>query len=106
MSYINTVWKLECEGWQYLYTQDRCNNVIPEVPGIYCMVLPELEGTCRIMYIGKSSNFKSRLKYPHSIETKWDQCFLCYIMRTLDYDSLEIEFIKRYRPELNKQHNG
>jgi len=103
---FNKIWKLECEGWEYLYVSDRCNNKVPAVSGVYLFILQDIYGYCRIMYVGKSTNFSSRLKFPHTMETKWDQNFMCFIQKTTNQDALEIEFIKRYRPELNRQHNG
>lgn len=110
MSFINQTWKLECEGWHYLYVSDRVNGRIPTCSGIYCFIVHNIfEQTCSVQYVGKSANFASRLKYPHPIEKHIEDSqgwVGVYIQKTTNQDELEIDFIRRYRPLLNIQHNG
>lgn len=59
----------------------------------------------QVVYVGMTKNMNSRLKWPHPAETKMD-CYLdCYAIKTDNPGPLEVEFIKRYRPFLNVQHN-
>jgi excinuclease UvrABC nuclease subunit len=108
MKWPDEQWKLACDGWEYLYMQDRCNDTVPEIPGIYCFVDSDpVTNKCEVVYVGKSTNFASRLKYPHTIESRTRNCFLlCFIQPSEEIDLLEIDFIKRYRPKFNKHHNG
>lgn len=97
------------EGWEYLYTADRCNGRIPHESGVYAFVAScVITRLSEIVYIGKSNDFSIRLKPWHKIERIFEDktChLLCYIKFTNDHHSLEIDLIKRYAPKYNVQHN-
>ena len=102
--------QIELDGFEYLYMQDRCSKSLPTLSAVYCLVdwlidCPYRE-QIKVLYVGKTTNISSRLKYPHPIEVRTNETLWAYVLITDDIDRLEVEFIRRYRPLLNKQYNG
>lgn len=106
--YPTRIEHLETDGFSYLHMQDRCSVGLPNTGAVYVFVSHDLfrHDSIRVVYVGKTGNISSRLKYPHPIENESDVFLSCYVMRTNQFNDLEIDFIKRYRPELNIHHNG
>lgn len=100
--------QIEIEGFEYLYMQDRCQNSLPTCSAVYLLVNHNAidYDSIEVIYVGKTNNICSRLKYPHPIERKYGTYLSVYVLRTDEHDSLESAFIKRYNPKFNIQHNG
>ena len=108
MTFPSTIHHLEADGFSYLYMQDRCSKSVPKIKGIYCLVAHDIFDYRKItvVYVGKTINACSRLKYPHPAEHEYGSYLSAYILESNEIDQLEVDFIKRYRPLLNIQHNG
>lgn len=101
--------QIEIEGFEYLYTQDRCNqNSLPTHSAVYLLVNHNANhyDNIEVVYVGKTNNIASRLKYPHPIEKKFGTYLSAYVLQTNEHDELESLFIKRYNPKFNIHHNG
>lgn len=104
--YPNRVEHIEIDGFEYLSICDRHRGKLPKKSAVYCLIMVDYTGEFYMYYVGKTTDISQRLKYPHSVEAKIYEVLDAYVLFTQDIDRLEIEFIKRYRPILNKQHNG
>lgn len=87
--------------------QDRC-NLLPDFSAVYILVSHDFFDYQKIevMYVGMTTSVRSRLKYPHPIEKRYGSHLSCYVMKTQEHSTLEVDFIKRYKPVFNKAHNG
>ena len=101
---------LKNNGWDDLYDADRVNKKIPVQSGVYCFVrYDSINSISQIVYVGKSCNLSVRLKPCHKIENRFDKklgCLFCFILLTNDHDSIEIDYIKKFSPIYNIQHNA
>lgn len=62
----------------------------------------------QVVYVGKSKNLSIRLRQIHRVENEFndkDYWLRCYALFTDRQDTIEIEYIKKYTPIYNVQHN-
>lgn len=99
---------IETDGFNYVYMQDRKNQTLTNDSAVYVLVEhhPRYYDQVKVIYVGMTTNMNSRLKYPHPAERQYGTYLNCFAMETDIPLELEKEFIKRYRPLLNIQHNG
>jgi excinuclease UvrABC nuclease subunit len=101
--------KMLREGWISLYDADRAAKRTPKESGIYCFVnLDIFTGKSEVVYVGKSIDLSVRLKPWHKVERIWDNkmgTLICFIQLTSDQDNLEKQYIAKYKPVFNVQHN-
>lgn len=106
---IQLLQELEADGWRYLLDSERDCKETPKVSGVYCFVrFDTLRKVTEVVYVGKSKDLSVRLKPWHKIEHRFDNRFgnlFCYIKPTEDFHSIEKEYIKKYTPMFNIQHN-
>jgi excinuclease UvrABC nuclease subunit len=95
--------------WCPLLYVDRHQGFTPRVPGIYAFISCNyFTKEKKVVYIGKLIDLSVRLKLSHKVEqigAGEDSFFMVKIMITDDYNEKEIEYIKRFKPLYNVQHN-
>lgn len=106
----NFLLTMEADGWRYLLDAERVNKEIPAESGIYCFIRYDvlMNDLSEVVYVGKSVNLSIRLKPWHPVENKFDNRFgslFCYIKPCQNQDILEREYIIKFAPMFNIQHN-
>lgn len=107
-SFPSRIEHIESDGFAYVYDQERCNQIRLEGKFIYVLLSHDFlqYQKIQVVYVGKTRDPKNRLAHPHPAERRYGSSLSCYAMQCDDIDTMEIDFIKRYKPLLNNQHNG
>lgn len=92
--------------WKWVNTDEFIWN-IPKVRGVYILVGSDiLKDIYDIMYIGSSTNLKSRICLNHPIIKKINtmNCIVYYLPVKNGFYDYEIKLISKLKPKFNKEH--
>lgn len=106
---IRDIYLFDTEGWFTPNTYDKNFKAATATSGVYMLIAINLDTMDKqILYVGSAKNLLQRYSKHEvmRVASNYHEYIRFYFKETENYISEEIALIKKFKPILNKQHNG